>query len=332
MTRHLAAVCLALVLAAPARADDAGQRAALERAQETVARALEALRGGRAADAADLLANARSAAPGQPVVTFDHGVALAASDREEEAREAYRQALQQGDAADAAVAGARHNLALSHLAAARRVATLLRTPGALEDAVRAQGAPGGEPLSPATVTMLASQLRTQAIGDGLDNARTALDLLRDGVRSSPGDADAVRNLILAQRVRRFLEDEKRKQEEQESRQEDQGDENAGGDQQESQDQQGEQGQQGEDGQEEQQPPSTGDGQEQPSQPQAGRDGESSQDSERSETAQQGEPRDLGREEAERLLEQLLDEAALRARQVEQIRAARLRRGAVEKDW
>jgi hypothetical protein len=320
MSRRLAALPLALLASVALAADgDAARRAALERAQRLVADALAALQAEDGGAAADILAEARTAAPGEPVVAFDHG------------RDAYRAALRSGDPGTEAAARSRHNLSLSHLEAARAVATLLRSPGALEDAVRAQGSPGGEPLTPATVTMLASQLRSQALGDGLKNAGAALEILRDSVRRDPSDTDSVRNLVLAQRVRRELEEERRQQ--QQNDRQDTGDQNAGDEQQDDQQQgRGDEGEEQEQGEDQEQRPSGGEEDEQQGEQQSGEDGESTDDSESSSPPREGEPRDVGREEAERMLEQLLDAAGLKARQVEQMRARRLRRGAVEKDW
>lgn len=334
MRRVVLPVVLVAALAGVALgADSDARRVALEKAQALVDQALAALRADRGDDAAELLSRARSAAPGEPVVLFDHGVALEAAGKIEEARDAYRQAVRQGESAiDDVAVRARHNLALSHLLAARDVEALLRAPGALEDAVRASGAPGGEPLTPDTVTMLASQLRSKAIDDGLKNARSAIETLRDTVRTNPADADAVRNLVLAQRVRRFLEEERRRQQEQDAQRNDSGEDEQGD---ESQDEQqpsaGDDGGSEEGGEQPQEQPSGGDEEEQPGEQQPGDEGESTDDGQSSDT-REGEPRDLGREEAERMLEQLLDAANLKARQVERMRAERLRRGAVEKDW
>ena len=324
--RALLVVLLAAVAAAAD--DDDARRAALERAQPLVARALAALRAGE--DATELLARARAEVPGDPVVLYDHGVALAAAGRADEAREAYRDVLRQDDAGTGEVAArTRHNLAGSHLAAARDAASLLRTPGALEDAVRAAGSPGGEPLTPATVTMLAAQLREQAVADGLRDARTAVEMLRDVVRGRPAERDAVRNLILAQRARRFLEEEQRRQAEEQSEQQE-GEEGEEGD-----DQEGDQGGQGGDGAQGDDAQSRADADDaaRPEDEQEqGRDDRSAEEDDGSDTDQASPPRDLGREAAERLLQQLLDAAVQRARQVEQMRAESLRRGAVERDW
>ena len=329
----LVVVLVALLASVAMGADDDARRAALERARVLVDDALGELEGQRADEAVELLGRARSTVPGEPVIAYDHGVALMSAGKIEEAREAYLEALRQGTSSVADVAvRARHNLGLSHLEAARTVAGLLQTPGALESAVRAQGSPTGEPLTPASVAMLAEELRGKALDDGLTNARAAIEVLRDTVRTTPDDADAVRNMILAQRVRRFLEEEKRQQEQQSER-EDKGDQSS--DENQEQDQQKGQGDESESekqGEDPQQKPSAGDEEKQEGEQQPGSDGESTDSEQKSGDTREGEPRDVGREEAERQLDQLLDAASLKARQVERIRAERLRRGAGEKDW
>ena len=181
---------------------------------------------------------------------------------------------------------------------------------------------------------LALQMRRQVIDEGLNAAKEAVSILRDSVRNAD-DADpaarkdAVRNLVLAQRARRALE--KELENDQQTEQDEEGDQDDGQEEDSEEGEQGDQGQPDDEGEEEQDS-NAGQDDQQEGEQQDGQDGDSTDSEEQSAQARQGEPRDVGKEEAERMLERLLDAAALKARQVEEMKAARLRRGKVEKDW
>ena len=331
------AAVLCGLAAAPlsARAEDISpeRREQLERARVLVEQGLTALAEGRADEAVDLLQKSRTAAPGAAVPVYDHALALARAGRPDEALVAYKEALKSApaDVRAAVSARARHNLSGIELDVARGALAMLSTPGALEQLVRSQPSPGGEPLTVAMAGTLAMQLRKKVLDDGLNAAKDAVAILRDTVRDDPTAKNAVHNLVLAQRARRALEAELKKQ--QESEQDEKGDDENKDDQQGDEGEEGDQGQSDDEGQEdEQKDPSAGDDEQKDGEEKPGEDGESTDSDDPSAQAKQGEPRDVGKEEAERMLERLLDAAALKARQVEEMRAARLRRGAVEKDW
>ncbi len=308
------------------------RRAKLERARTLVDQGLAALADGRADEAVDLLQKSRDAVPGEAVPAYDHAVALSRAGRMDEALVAYKDALANApaDVRAAVSARARHNLSGIELDLARRAVQMIETPGALEQLVRSQPGPDGEALTDAMADTLVMQLRRKVLDDGLNAAKDAVAILRDTVREDPGAQSAVHNLVLAQRARRRLEAEIEK--EQQSQNDEDGDQDKEKDDNQGEEgDEGDQGEQGDEGEDEQDP-NAGQDEEQDGEQKPGDDGDSTDADDRSADAQQGEPRDVGKEEAERMLERLLDAAALKARQVEQMRAARLRRGGVEKDW
>ncbi len=333
---RVAVLIVALVgIPAVAHADDLSpeRRAQLERAHTLVEQGLAALREGRAKEAVDLLQQSREVVPGEAVPAYDHALALARAGQMDEALVAYKDALASAppDVRAAVTARARHNLSAIELDVARSTLQMLKTPGALEQSIRAQPGPDGQPLTDAMAKTLAGQMRRKLIDDGLNAAKDAVAILRDTIREDPAAQDAITNLILAQRARRgltqVLEDE------QQTKQDDKGDQ----DDSDKDKEKGDEGNEGDQGKpddqgEDEQDANAGEDEEEKGEQKPGDSGESTGSNDPSADAQQGEPRDVGKEEAERMLDRLLDAAAQKARQVEQMRAARLRRGAVEKDW
>jgi len=333
---RVALLIAALVgIPAIARADEISpeRRAQLERARVLVEKGIAALNDGRAEDAVDLLQQSREVVPGEAVPAYDHALALARAGQMDEALVAYKDALASAppEVRAAVTARARHNLSGIELDLARSTLQMLKTPGALEQSIRAQPGPDGEPLTDAMAKTLAGQLRRKLIDDGLNAAKDAVAILRDTVREDPAARDAITNLILAQRARRGLT--QALQDDQQSKQDDKGDQDDSDENKEDGDEgnEGDQGKPDDEGEDEEDANAGEDDEEQGEQDPSD-NGESTESDEKSSESKQGEPRDVGKEEAERMLDRLLDAAAQKARKVEQMRAERLRRGAVEKDW
>ncbi len=342
MKRLVALLLCVCVGARVAHADDASDaaeraRAAALRAQPDVDAGLAALAAGRADEAVAALRRAVEALPDDPVLHYDLGVALERAGTRDEALKEYAHALRLEGATGDVGARALYNTGTLQLAEAAAAEQLLRDPAAAEAAVRAQGSPDGNPLTDDMARMLADKLRQSAAERGVKAAGEAAKALRDVVRRDVTDADAARNLVLANRTRRYLKAELEKlQEEQRSQQQQKGEQGDESEQQQDasaqqsgdgQQQDAQEAQQQEGGTDQQQGADT-----QQAQQETGDEGAHQDDAAEPAAAEGDTPHDVGREEAERLLQKLLDAAAQKSREVERLRLERLRRTPVGKDW
>ncbi len=344
-----------LCLAALAPAASAGE--ARETLRDQIGEAIAALDEGDAPRAVSLLEkvardpDAETPDAERATLQYDLGVAFSRAQRPDEARAAYRSALAAaGDGAHAEQvrASALYNLGTSHLFDAHAAADLLGDPARIAETVARSGAQGGGPMSPEGRADMERAIRATTARTGLSHARDAISALRDRVRGTPSDRDAAHNLQVAQRVRRFLEEELEKHDQSDPEQSGKDGDDTGEDDGEQQDPSGSDEQEGDDSsqenpsggeqgeQDQEQPESDGaegeqdqsEGDEQ--QPSGGQDGESESGDEQP-PEQQG-AAGKGDEKKDEPLAEMLEAAARRLRLVEEMRRSKLRKVKVEKDW
>lgn len=336
MTRRLAVLALLLAAASTARAKDEPAPApkadaaphvdpaeARRRAIALDKEALAAFRAGDAAKAAELWKSARDLQPAERVLAYDLGVASEAAGDRAAAAAAYRAAL--SGARDDVEARALFNAGALALDDAFNAAALLDADqGQLKSALATQATdPDGEKPSDAKLDEALKSFRTQAVQSGLASVKTSLEHLQELVRRTPDDAEVLHNLELAQRVRKRLEKEQ-EQQEQEGRSDKQDDPDKqrdkntgekGGDQRE-----------GDPGDQDETSQKPDDGGEQ------GKTDEGKHAEHEDARPEEGKAEEMTQDQAERLLQQMLEAAARRAREVREQRAARVKRSPVEKDW
>ncbi len=330
-------------------ADTSPEEVERRRAREIAQTALAALESGDAATAATGFEEAADLAPNEPVLHYDHGVALRESGERDDALTAFGEALRAADPADPVASDALFNVGTENLQSAWLAAGVV-APEALRAALPERLRVGVDLPAGPPAEAISPEVKQQAAQNGLAAATEAVHALRDLVRRTPGDTDAVQNLVLAQAVRRALETTLEEMERESSPDDQQGD------QQGEQGQEQEGGQSGEDGQssDEQQPqPDGAEGSEKPEPEGQGQaagetpeeDEQARQDEASASRGEEGEgdeqeqqeaaatdPTEDPQERAERALERLLESAAQRARVVREQRAARARRAKVERDW
>jgi len=341
----LVLVCLAAVAPA-ARAGDA--RTSL---REQVAAAITALDEGDAARAVTLLEKVARDPEAEATVQYDLGVAFSRAERRDEARAAYRGALAaagKGEHEERVRGAALYNLGTSHLSDAHAASEVLRDPARVAQTVQGSTPPGGGPMSPEGRADLERAIRATTARKGLSHARDAISALRDRVRNSPSDRDAAHNLQVAQRVRRFLQEELEKHEQSEPEQSGKDGDDSGEDDGEQSDPSGSDEQSGDDSsqenpsggeqgeQDQEQPESDGAEGEQDqtegdeAQPSGGQDGESDSGDEKPPEPQGAAGQ--GDEKKNEPLADMLEAAARRLRLVEEMRRSKMRQVKVEKDW
>lgn len=342
----VAALLLALLAATPSRAQDPGPRPkpgpdgtetpdapAADPAQRRREAALAARAAATAFAAGDFDGAARAwqraaeLRPEEPAFRFNQGVSEERAGRRQPADEAYR----------AALTGARSeveqralfnvgSLALEDALAALDMAT------GDEDRIAAALAgqatdPDGEPLAGPRLDEATQAMRQQAVSAGLERAGVALDHLRELVRRDRDDHDGLHNLELAQRARKRLLEVQREMDQ------------SGKSDQEKQKKEDDQRQSGEKGDNQQQgdPESSKDTSENESQQKQDESADANRDDPNDGSAddpkqQEGPARQLTEEQAKRLLDQMLEQARQKTREVQERRRNAARRTPVEKDW
>jgi Flp pilus assembly protein TadD len=299
---------------------------ARKRAAESARAAEAATRDGDAKKAAEAWQSAAELRPDEPAFRYNLGVSAEQAGERERAIEAYR----------AALTGARsevENRALFNVGAlaledAHTALQIAKSKSSeLGDALATQATdPDGGPLAGPRLEEAARALKQQAVNTGLQRVGEAVQHLRELVRRDRQDKDALHNLELSQRVRKELEaaqqemeqsgssDQKKKQQkEQEKRSGDQGDNEQEGDPEQSKEK-------SDANDNEQKDQNEGDA------------GEQSQENNQDDQQQAGPAKELTDKQAERLLQQMLEKAQRRAREVRERQRQGVRRTPVEKDW